>query len=154
MNKKILTFAVLPVVLSLSSCGGNTKDWPRTSFTFTYEMVIETKLYFHQKANNYVKEIYDSRESSDALFSKRVIESITALPYKEKKEKTVDAKNYSLLLSIQFTYLNDNVEEIENIIFYEYGISNGKVVFNNGDIHFFPGTVRGIYNSIVDGDNR
>ena len=154
MNKCLSNLSLIVITLLLSSCGQNTKDWPRTSFTFTYEMVIETKLYFHQKANNYVKEIYDSRESSDALFSKRVIESITALPYKEKKEKTVDAKNYSLLLSIQFTYLNDNVEEIENIIFYEYGISNGKVVFNNGDIHYFPGTVRVIYNSIVDGDNR
>ena len=73
MNKCLSNLSLIVITLLLSSCGQNTKDWPRTSFTFTYEMVIETKLYFHQKANNYVKEIYDSRESSDALFSKRVI---------------------------------------------------------------------------------
>lgn len=154
MNKNKSVFSLILVTLLLSSCGQNTKDWPRTAFSFTYEDVIETNLYFHQKSNDYVKEMDDSRISSDVLFSKRVIESITALPYKEKKEKAVDTKNYSLLLSIQFTYLNDNVEEIESVKFYEYGISDGKVVFNNGDIHFFPGTVRGIYNSIVDEDKR
>ena len=154
MNKKILTFAVLPVVLSLSSCGYNTKDWPRVSFSFSYEDVVETSLYFHQKSNSYVEEMEDSIVSEDKSFAKRTMQTISAYPYREKKERTIDTKNYSILFSIQFTYLKDNVEEIENIKFYEYGISDGKIVLNNGEIHFIPGDVGGGYFSLVGKETK
>lgn len=154
MNKKLLTLAILPVMLSLSSCGYNTKDWPRTSFSFTADDVIETRMYFHQKANSYVEEIKDSRVSEEKEFAERVIGTLGAYPYKEKATKRIDTKNYALMLDIQFTYLNDNIETIEKITLYEYGISDGKVVFNNGEIHFIPGTVRGGYDSIVSKESK
>ena len=154
MNKKLLTLAILPVVLSLSSCGYNTKDWPRISFSFTADDVIETKMYFHQKANRYVEEIKDSRISEEKEFAERVINAMSGYPYKEKATKSIDTKNYSILLDVQFTYLNDNVETIEKIAFYEYDVADGKVVLNNGEIHFLPGTVRGAYDSIVDKQSK
>ncbi len=150
MNKCLSNLSLIVITLLLSSCGYDTKDWPRVSFSFSYEDVVETNLYFHQKANRYVEEMEDSIVSEDKSFAKRAMQTISAYPYREKKDRTVDTKNYSILLSIQFTYLKDNVEEIEKIKFYEYGISDGKIILNNGEIHFIVGTVRGGYDSIVD----
>ena len=108
MNKKLLTLAILPIVLSLPSCGYDTRDWPRVSFSFSYEDVVETNLYFHQKATRYTEELEDSIVSEDKSFAKRAMQTISAYPYREKKERTIDTKNYSILFSIQFTYLKDN----------------------------------------------
>ena len=154
MNKCLSNLSLIAITLLLSSCGYDTKDWPRVSFSFSYEDVVETSLYFHQKANRYAEEMEDSIVSEEKSFAKRAMETVSAYPYREKKERTVDAKNYSILLSIQFTYLKDNVEEIENIKFYEYGISDGKIILNNGEIHFIVGTVRGGYDSIVDKESK
>ena len=150
MNKKLLRLVILPVVLSLSSCGYNTMDWPRISFSFTADDVIETRMYFHQKANSYVEEIKDSRVSEEKEFAERAIGALSGYPYKEKATKSIDTKNYALMLDLQFTYLSDNIETIEKITLYEYGISDGKVVFNNGEIHFLPGTVYAAYSWIID----
>ena len=150
MNKKLLSLAILPVMLSLSSCGGNTMDWPRISFSFTADDVIETRMYFHQKANSYVEEIKDSRVSEEKEFAERAIGALSGYPYKEKATKSIDTKNYALMLDLQFTYLSDNIETIEKITLYEYGISDGKVVFNNGEIHFLPGTVYAAYYRIIN----
>ncbi len=150
MNKKLLSLAILPIVLSLSSCGYNAKDWPRISFSFTADDVIETRMYFHQKANSYVEEIKDSRVSEEKEFAERAIGALSGYPYKEKATKSIDTKNYALMLDLQFTYLSDNIETIEKITLYEYGISDGKVVFNNGEIHFLPGTVYAAYSWIID----
>ena len=154
MNKKLLTLAILPIVLSLSSCGYDTRDWPRVSFSFSYEDVVETNLYFHQKATRYTEELEDSIVSEDKSFAKRAMQTISAYPYREKKERTLDTKNYYLILDIQFTYFDDCVEKIEKITFYEYDVADGKVVLNNGEIHFLPGTVRGAYDSIVDKESK
>ena len=150
MNKCLSNLSLIVITLLLSSCGYDTKDWPRVSFSFSYEDVVETSLYFHQKATRYTEELEDSIVSEDKPFAKRAMQTISAYPYREKKERTLDTKNYYLILDIQFTYLKDNVEEIENIKFYEYGISDGKIILNNGEIHFIVGTVRGGYDSIVD----
>ncbi len=154
MNKRLSNLSLIVITLLLSSCGYDTKDWPRVSFSFSYEDVVETSLYFHQKANRYVEEMEDSIVSEDKSFAKRAMQTISAYPYREKKERTIDTKNYSILFSIQFTYLKDNVEEIENIKFYEYGISDGKIVLNNGEIHFIPGDVGGGYYSLVGKESK
>ena len=73
MNKKLLTLAIPSIVLSLSSCGYNTMDWPRISFSFTADDVIETRMYFHQKANRYVEEIKDSRVSEKKNLRKALL---------------------------------------------------------------------------------
>lgn len=154
MNKCLSNLSLIVITLLLSSCGHDTKDWPRVSFSFSYEDVVETSLYYHQKANSYVEEMEDSIVSEDKSFAKRAMQTISAYPYREKKERTIDTKNYSILFSIQFTYLKDNVEEIENIKFYEYGISDGKIVLNNGEIHFIPGDVGGGYDSLVGKESK
>lgn len=154
MNKCLSNLSLIVITLLLSSCGYDTKDWPRVSFSFSYEDVVETSLYYHQKANSYVEEMEDSIVSEDKSFAKRAMQTISAYPYREKKERTIDTKNYSILFSIQFTYLKDNVEEIENIKFYEYGISDGKIVLNNGEIHFIPGDVGGGYDSLVGKESK
>ena len=154
MNKCLSNLSLIVITLLLSSCGYNTKDWPRVSFSFSYEDVVETSLYFHQKATRYTEELEDSIVSEDNLFAKRVIDTVTAYTYREKKERTLDTKNYYLILDIQFTYFDDCVEKIEKITFYEYDIADGKVVLNNGEIHFLPGTVRGAYDSIVDKESK
>ena len=154
MNKCLSNLSLIVITLLLSSCGYDTRDWPRPSFTFSYEDVVETNLYFHQKATRYTEELEDSIVSEDKLFAKRVIDTVTAYPYREKKERTLDTKNYYLILDIQFTYFDDCVEKIEKITFYEYDIADGKVVLNNGEIHFLPGTVRGAYDSIVDKESK
>ena len=150
MNKCLSNLSLIVITLLLSSCGYDTKDWPRVSFSFSYEDVVETSLYFHQKANRYVEEMEDSIVSEDKSFAKRAMQTISAYPYREKKERTLDTKNYYLILDIQFTYFDDCVEKIEKITFYEYDVADGKVVLNNGEIHFIVGTVRGGYDSIVD----
>ena len=154
MNKCLSNLSLIVITLLLSSCGYDTKDWPRVSFSFSNEDVVETSLYFHQKANRYVEEMEDSIVSEDKSFAKRAMQTISAYPYREKKERTIDTKNYSILLSIQFTYLNDDIEEIENIKFYEYDVADGKIILNNGEIHFIVGTVRGGYDSIVDKESK
>lgn len=154
MNKCLSNLPLIVITILLSSCGYDTKDWPRVSFSFSYEDVVETNLYFHQKANSYVEEMEDSIVSEDKSFAKRAMQTISAYPYREKKERTIDTKNYSILFSIQFTYLKDNVEEIENIKFYEYGVSDGKIVLNNGEIHFIPGDVGGGYDSLVGKESK
>ena len=154
MNKCLSNLSLIVITLLLSSCGYDTKDWPRVSFSFSYEDVVETSLYFHQKANRYAEEMEDSIVSEDKSFAKRAMQTISAYPYREKKERTIDTKNYSILLSIQFTYLNGDIEEIENIKFYEYDVADGKIILNNGEIHFLPGTVRGAYDSIVDKESK
>ena len=93
----------------------------------------------------------DSIVSEDKSFAKRAMQTISAYPYREKKERTLDTKNYYLILDIQFTYFDDCVEKIT---FYEYDIADGKVVLNNGEIHFLPGTVRGAYDSIVGKESK
>ena len=154
MNKCLSNLPLIVITILLSSCGYDTKDWPRVSFSFSYEDVVETSLYYHQKANSYVEEMEDSIVSEDKSFAKRAMQTISAYPYREKKERTLDTKNYSIFFSIQFTYLKDNVEEIENIKFYEYGISDGKIVLNNGEIHFIPGDVGGGYDSLVGKESK
>ena len=96
----------------------------------------------------------DSIVSEDKPFAKRAMQTISAYPYREKKERTLDTKNYYLILDIQFTYFDDCVEKIEKITFYEYDIADGRVVLNNGEIHFIPGTVRGGYDSIVETNKK
>ena len=150
MNKNKSVFSLILVTLLLSSCGQNTKDWPRISFSFTADDVIETRMYFHQRANKYAEEMEDSRVSEEKEFAERAISTLSAYPYKEKATKRIDTKNYFLMLDIQFTYFDDSVEKIEKITFYEYDVSDGKVVFNDGDIHYIPGSVYGAYSSIVD----
>ena len=150
MNKCLSNLSLIVITLLLSSCGYDTKDWPRVSFSFSYEDVVETSLYFHQKATRYTEELEDSIVSEDKPFAKRAMQTISAYPYREKKERTLDTKNYYLILDIQFTYFDDCVEKIEKITFYEYDVADGKVVLNNGEIHFIVGTVRGGYDSIVD----
>ena len=154
MNKCLSNLSLIVITLLLSSCGYDTKDWPRVPFSFSYEDVVETSLYFHQKANRYAEEMEDSIVSEEKSFAKRAMETISAYPYREKKERTIDTKNYFILLSIQFTYLKDNVEEIENIKFYEYDISDGKIILNNGEIHFIPGDVGGGYYSLVGKESK
>ena len=154
MNKCLSNISLIVISLLLSSCGYDTRDWPRPSFTFSYEDVVETNLYFHQKANRYVEEMEDSIVSEDKSFAKRAMQTISAYPYREKKERTLDTKNYYLILDIRFTYFDDCVEKIEKITFYEYDIADGKVVLNNGEIHFLPGTVRGAYDSIVGKESK
>ena len=154
MNKCLSNLPLIVITILLSSCGYDTKDWPRVSFSFSYEDVVETNLYFHQKATRYTEELEDSIVSEDKSFAKRAMQTISAYPYREKKERTIDTKNYSILFSIQFTYLKDNVEEIENIKFYEYGVSDGKIVLNNGEIHFIPGDVGGGYDSLVGKESK
>ena len=154
MNKCLSNLSLIVITLLLSSCGYDTRDWPRPSFTFSYEDVVETNLYFHQKANRYVEEMEDSIVSEDKSFAKRAMQTISAYPYREKKERTLDTKNYYLILDIRFTYFDDCVEKIEKITFYEYDIADGKVVLNNGEIHFLPGTVRGAYDSIVGKESK
>lgn len=150
MNKRFLySFTLFSMIISLSACGVDTKDWPRISFSFTADDVIETRMYFHQKAHKYAEEMEDSIVSEDKSFAKRAMQTISAYPYREKKERAVDTKNYYLILDIQFTYFDDCVEKIEKITFYEYDIADGKVVLNNGDIHYIPGSVYGAYYSIV-----
>lgn len=48
-------------------------DWPRISFSFTADDVIETRMYFHQKANRYVEEIKDSRVSEKKNLRKALL---------------------------------------------------------------------------------
>ena len=154
MNKCLSNLSLIVITLLLSSCGYDTRDWPRVSFSFSYEDVVETNLYFHQKATRYTEELEDSIVSEDKSFAKRAMQTISAYPYREKKERTLDTKNYYLILDIRFTYFDDCVEKIEKITFYEYDIADGKVVLNNGEIHFLPGTVRGAYDSIVGKESK
>ena len=154
MNKCLSNLSLIVMTLLLSSCGYDTRDWPRVSFSFSYEDVVETSLYFHQKANRYVEEMEDSIVSEDKSFAKRAMQTISAYPYREKKERTLDTKNYYLILDIQFTYFDDCVEKIEKITFYEYDVADGKVVLNNGEIHFVPGDIGGGYYSLVDKESN
>lgn len=72
------------------------------------------------------------------------MELIAGVPYKQKCEKKVDRKNYSSKVILDFTFLDKSIES-QTIEFYSYGISNGKIVFSNGEIHYSTANIGAFY---------
>ena len=141
MNKKILLirsaiyFASFAQSLSfLSACGVNTKTWPHITFSFS----VDDILYL-----DYLKDTITINKK-DAIES--VLDTIKAYPYKEAEEKDADETNYCSMIKVKIAYFENSEEKNENISFYEYGVSNCKVILNDGTVHNLPGDISTIYN--------
>lgn len=153
MNKKMLLirpaiyFAFLAQSLSfLSACGVNTKTWPHITFSFSVDDVLEVTVFYERNANKYLDYIKDTItiNKKDAIES--VLDTIKAYPYKEAEEKDADETNYCSMIKVKIAYFENSEEKNENIRFYEYGVSNCKVILNDGTVHNLPGDISTIYN--------
>lgn len=154
MSKKsfLLRLTVFCVLLThflclLSGCGINTKTWPHISFSFSADDVLEITVFYERNANKYLDYLKEEIVINKKDSIESIINTIEAYPYKEEKEKSVNEEDFSSMISVEFIYSDCLEEKTENIKFYEYGISNSKVILNDSTIHYLPGDISEIYNT-------
>ena len=128
----------------LASCGVNTKDWPRIEFEFEPHDLVSLTVCFQRKPNNYADKLEDTMVFNDIELIDKVIETVTGIPYKKSIDSKIDEEKYMTKLVMDFDFADESIEN-KSLKFYEYGISNAKVVFTNGEIHFLPANIGGLY---------
>lgn len=151
MNKKLI-FLPLFSILTITSCGGDTRGWPTIDFPFSSDQVNSITM-------NYV-----NKDKADEVFTDTIViteqsqiqeiySTICGIPYKEQVEKTIESKKYYRKLCFDFQLINFE-SSFYRLIYYEYGITNGKVMFDNGEVHWLPGNVVWVYENYVDKYNK
>ena len=138
LKKTFIIISLIICMIPLSSCGDNTEGWPRISLPFESKNVYKVNV-FHEKEN-----VITSFDTTDENNLDLLCDSVQFL-YKEKKESEKNLNKYHV--KIEFTYFlkNESIDQYK-LSFYNKGISNGYVVFNNEEIHFFPGDIETYYN--------
>ena len=147
MKYKRKLISLLSIFILTSSCGVNTKNWPRFSFDFTSVDVEQISLYIAKKGNENIPISTDKwivRESSQI---NKAIEFLIGIPYRENLEDKADVDDYIVKLEIVFSFYEYTMKDYE-IVFFEYGVADCKVIFNNGDIHFLVADIEGIFSEI------
>lgn len=152
MKKTMLLSLIIASSNVLASCGGDTKDWPRITFDFEPESVETLSIYYERLENDYEYFLEDTLLLSDLENISEAMEIMSAYPYRAKCEKNYNEKDYCSRVIADFTFLDDSINN-QRIQYYSYGISNGKVIFNNGEIHFIPGRIDAIYEEMKGQSN-
>lgn len=127
---------------SLSSCGGDTKDWPRLKFDL--DDVILTSIEIKDFTKDTKTGKIDgniTKKACDKETIRRNIHNIEGYPYQEKTEEGPIRENwiYKTIIKIE----GENVSL--DIIFINYGISNGLLSFVKNEWHFLPGYFMNLY---------
>ena len=131
----------------LASCGVNTKDWPRIEFEFEPHDLVSLTVCFKRKPNRYADYLEDTIVFNDEKSIGGVMELISGIPYKKEVVDDIEEENYATKLVMDFDFADESIEN-KSLKFYEYGISNAKVVFTNGDIHFLLANIEGLYEEV------
>ena len=142
MLKKIFIIISLVIcAIPLSSCGGNTEGWPQISLPFERENLYKVNV-FHEKEN--VITSFDTTDENDFDF----LYVLIGFPYKEKIESEKKLNKYHIKIVFTYFLKNESIDQYK-LSFYNKGISNGYVVFNDEEIHFLPGDVESFYNHLL-----
>lgn len=139
-SKKLLFVVSLFFV---SSCGYNTKNWPRISFEFESKDVEKITISFIKNSDK-IEEKNNNQIIVEKENINKTIECLVGIPYKDDLETQINRDEYLLKLDITFSFKLSSLDDYK-IVFYEYGVSNSKVVFNNGDVHFLIADIEGIF---------
>lgn len=136
LKKLILIITLIVTTIPLYSCGEDTRDWPRISLPFERENIYKVQV-LHEKNN--VEEVFDTtkREDLDELYE-------VGFVYKEKTESKNNLEKYYIKLEFTY-YLKDYSIDQYKLTFYNKGITNGYVSFNDEEIHFFPADIESFY---------
>lgn len=133
-------------ILFLTGCGVNTLNWPTINFSFSSNEITSIAMNFVSKEKGYFSDeivIVESEKISG------IFETIDGIPIKEEKENSIETNNYLIRLSIDF-HLNDAKSTLYRLVYYEYGIADGKIMFDNGDVHWLPGNLSLLYYDSVN----
>lgn len=151
MNRhKLLTFLLVEVdLLFLTSCGVNTKDWPKIELGFESENVFSANICYERSKNDYVDYLNEETLLKTTDDISELIEIIECFPIKREIEKNVNTTSYAVKIEITFVFNETYKNDVEKIFFFEYGISDSKVVLNNGEIHYLPGRIDIIYENFI-----
>ena len=144
MKRNLLLF--LGSVFVLTGCGADTSDWPTIDLAFTSDEVVSITMNFISKEEGYFT---DEIEINEPWQIREIYETIDNMPIKEKKENSIETKNYFIRLSVNF-YLNDIEFSSYQLVYYEYGIANGKIMFDDGSVHWLPGNFSLLYYNNVN----
>lgn len=146
MKKIFLILLIIASTFSLSSCGMNTKDWPRISLPFERESINQIEI---SHFNNDKKEDYTITDKEIINY----IYSDISFPYKEDLENENSISNWKIKIDIIFVIDNFPSEKYE-VVFYNSGIYDGYVHLNGEEIHFLPGDIESFYEKIVTKMNK
>ena len=146
MKKIFLILLIIASTFSLSSCGKNTKDWPRIFLPFEEESINQIEI---SHFNNDKKEVY-------TITDKEIINYIyngISFPYKKDLEKESSISKWKIKIDIIFVITNFTSEKYK-VVFYNSGIYDGYVDLNGEEIHFLPSDIESFYEKIVTKINK
>lgn len=129
---------------TLCSCGINTKEWPTIQINFSKDEISSSVIYYERKKDNYIDSVEDTLILGNKEQIEDIICTISNCKYNEKIETKLDDNNYVSKLFVTFNF-EDNHNGNFVVKFFEYGINDCKVLFDNGEIHFVTADISYIY---------
>ncbi|MEG1739636.1 MAG: hypothetical protein RRZ92_04245 [Bacilli bacterium] len=139
MKSKLLL--ILVSVFVLTGCGVNTLNWPIIDLTFASNEIVSITMNFICKDK---ENFTDKIEISEPKQMLEIYEAIVNIPIKENEENSIETKNYYIRLSIIF-HLNDTKFSSYQLVYYEYNIADGKIMLDDGRVHWLPGNFLSLY---------
>lgn len=148
MIKKIL--CIICCLYSLTSCGVNTLNWPTIELPFLSSDINSITLDFESRENG---SFFDKIIVTDSEQSLSIYENIDGFPIKEEKETSIETNKYFIRLSVDF-YLRETDMPFYRLVYYEYGIADGKIMLDDGAVHWLPGNFSLIYYDNVNFEHK
>ena len=142
MREKILLFLLCFASLGMFGCGVDTRDWPVVKLPFDATSIERIKMEYEDNELNEEKNIFEES------IIKYICLNI-AYPYQEKTEDINVVEGWYQKLSFSF-FLKESDELPYNLSFFNRGISNGYICINYDEVHFIPGDISSLYESIVE----
>lgn len=149
MKRKIIPFAFFQLVLIVSSCGVNTKDWTKIELGFECKNVSSANIHYQRNENEYASYLEGNIFLTTSNDICELIEIIKSFPIKKDIEKSIDSISFATKIEITFAFDKLYKTNDDKLWFFEYGISDSKVILNNGDIHYLPGRIDIIYENFL-----
>ncbi len=146
MKRKALL--LLPLAFMVTSCGTNTQGWPTIDLPFSVDKVYSVTM-------NYVEKQKDDRIFSDMIViseSNRLLKFYNEIDLqliKEKPEKTLETKKYWVKIIFDFKLINYE-SSFYRLVYYGYGLFEGKIMLDNGEVHWVPGVFPQIYEKFAN----
>lgn len=136
MKKKIFGAMISPiVVLSLVSCGHNTRDWPRIDLGIEPEDVLLYSAHHIGIANAYREYMDETKTTDNPEAIKENLIGVQNMPYQEELMDFDEDRKWGDFLEVTIT----TKSEARVIKYIGYGITVGAVCFKNDEWHFLPG---------------
>ncbi len=133
MKRKLFEKIVMPVaLLSLSSCGVDTRGWPTINLGIDPEDVL---LYSAHYTCTYPAYVSERKVTYRLEAIQRNMTRVQNIPFKEESMDFDKDKNCTDFLEITITTKYEN----RIIKCVGYGIANGAICFENDEWHYLPG---------------